>query len=134
FHFCASLFLVGCGDVAPAPHGTPLPPLAASSPSLRPLAPRPPGAQQIQACARPFAAGDATLPGDHRAVWGADASAVYVVWDEVLRLDGLVQTSPVTTALNSIFGTAADDLYAAGDAGVVLHSGGDGTWQRLFAP
>jgi hypothetical protein len=36
--------------------------------------------------------------------------------------------------LRSIWGSSRDDLWAVGDGGLVLHSAGDGCWERLPAP
>src|SRR3954467_6216275 len=111
------LLLVGCSD----------PPAAAAAPASV-QGP----AQAITQCSTQFSVGAATLPGDHRSIWGSGAD-VYVAGaaGEILRLDGAAQTVPVTSGLRVLFGNSATDLYAAGDGGVVLRSSGDGSWTRL---
>lgn len=43
------------------------------------------------------------------------------------------QTTPITTPLNGIYGFREDDVWAVGDAGVILHFDGN-TWVKVTSP
>ena len=65
--------------------------------------------------------------------WGLSASDVYVIgWHELLHYDGSSWNPAVSTSidLRGIWGSAADDIFAVGISGRIIHFDGT-TWREM---